>query len=368
MMWRSMAAAACAAAVLAIPVFAQSSDEQFAATLGELRDGGFAAKEATVGRLAAGGHPSARAVLTALLDDRLFVRGQDQALFIVKSADAGLTSFELVDPVSRRDAGSAPREAMAPTIRREIETGLALGALDGADAEARVAAAAALSQRMTPDVRNRLAKLLDRGDGGDFAEPDAAVRQAAVRALKAIDGSRAMYSAIEMLFFGLSLGSVLVLAAIGLAITFGVMGVITMAHGELIMLGAYTTYVVQLAMPHAIGVSILVAIPAAFLVAGAAGVMLERTIIRFFYGRRLETLLATFGVSLILQQFVRSIFSANNRAVETPGWMSGSWQINEALALQAMPKKSRLGSRFVQSRRIGPWLARWASRAPASTR
>jgi len=126
---------------------------------------------------------------------------------------------------------------------------------------------------------------------------------------------------------------VLVLAAIGLAITVGVMGVINMAHGELMMLGAYTTYVVQLVMPKAMGVSVLVAIPAAFLVAGLAGVLLERSVIRFLYGRPLETLLATFGVSLVLQQLVRSVFSANNRTVVTPGWMSGSLEINPALSL-----------------------------------
>jgi urea transport system permease protein len=111
------------------------------------------------------------------------------------------------------------------------------------------------------------------------------------------------------------------------------MGVINMAHGELLMLGAYTTYVVQQAMPHAIGASIFVAIPAAFVVSGLAGVVIERTIIRFLYGRPLETLLATFGVSLVMQQGVRSIFSALNRAVETPAWMSGTWQINDALAI-----------------------------------
>jgi urea transport system permease protein len=136
-----------------------------------------------------------------------------------------------------------------------------------------------------------------------------------------------------VLFFGLSVGSVLVLVAIGLAITFGVMGVINMAHGELMMLGAYTTYVVQLAMPNHIGASLLVALPAAFIVAGAAGVILERTIIRFLYGRPLETLLATFGVSLVLQQLVRSVFSANNRSVETPAWMSGTLQLNGALSI-----------------------------------
>jgi urea transport system permease protein len=126
---------------------------------------------------------------------------------------------------------------------------------------------------------------------------------------------------------------VLVLVAIGLAITFGVMGVINMAHGELMMLGAYTTYVVQTLMPSHIGASVLIAIPAAFVVSGVAGIVIERTIIRFLYGRPLETLLATFGVSLVLQQGVRSVFSALNRAVETPAWMSGTWQVNEALSL-----------------------------------
>jgi len=126
---------------------------------------------------------------------------------------------------------------------------------------------------------------------------------------------------------------VLVLVAIGLAITFGVMGVINMAHGELMMLGAYTTYVVQTLMPNHIGWSIAVAIPAAFLVSGLTGVLIERSIIRFLYGRPLETLLATFGVSLVLQQAVRSIFTALNRSVATPAWMSGTLQLNDALSL-----------------------------------
>jgi urea transport system permease protein len=151
--------------------------------------------------------------------------------------------------------------------------------------------------------------------------------------MESIDTKRSLYSGVETLFFGLSLGSVLVLVAIGLAITFGVMGVINMAHGELMMLGAYTTYVVQTLMPGHIESSVLVAVPAAFLVAGLAGVLIERTIIRFLYGRPLETLLATFGVSLVLQQLVRSVFSANNRSVVTPSWMSGTLQINDALAI-----------------------------------
>ncbi len=129
------------------------------------------------------------------------------------------------------------------------------------------------------------------------------------RPLKIIERKLKLNATAETLFFGLSLGSVLVLAAIGLAITFGVMGVINMAHGELIMLGAYTTYLVQQAMPNAIEYSLFVAIPAAFLVSGAFGVAIERLVIRFLYGRPLETLLATFGISLILQQLVRTTIS-----------------------------------------------------------
>jgi urea transport system permease protein len=111
------------------------------------------------------------------------------------------------------------------------------------------------------------------------------------------------------------------------------MGVINMAHGELIMIGAYTTYVVQLLMPNHIEYSLFVAIPAAFVVSGLVGIGIERGVIRFLYGRPLETLLATFGISLVLQQAVRSIFSPLNRSVETPSWMSGSIEINPVLAL-----------------------------------
>ncbi len=142
-------------------------------------------------------------------------------------------------------------------------------------------------------------------------------------------------NAAQTLYFGLSLGSVLVLAGIGLAITFGVMGVINMAHGELIMLGAYTTYVIQQLMPEFTGVALIVSIPCAFLVAGAVGIVIERTVIRHLYGRPLETLLATFGISLILQQAVRSIFSPLNRSVSTPDFMSGMIEISPMLQLTA---------------------------------
>ncbi|MES9844117.1 MAG: urea ABC transporter permease subunit UrtB [Candidatus Sedimenticola sp. 6PFRAG5] len=211
-------------------------------------------------------------------------------------------------------------------VREAMEIVIALGNLISDDKQQRMAAVEALEGSIHPAVRNGLIKLKQNTSDKVFA---ATIDQV----LKNIESKLQLYSVIENLFFGLSLGSVLVLAAIGLAITFGVMGVINMAHGELIMIGAYTTYVIQLLMPGNIGASILISIPAAFVVSGLVGIAIERGVIRFLYGRPLETLLATFGISLILQQAVRSIFSPLNRSVESPSWMSGVWEINSALSL-----------------------------------
>ncbi|MFT5394073.1 MAG: urea transport system permease protein, partial [Gammaproteobacteria bacterium] len=167
----------------------------------------------------------------------------------------------------------------------------------------------------------------------DDSDIEPRVRAAALDALNQVEGRLELFGYAQNLFFGLSLGSVLLLASVGLAITFGVMGVINMAHGEMVMLGAYTTFVVQQLMPNAIEYSLFVALPAAFIVAGAVGILIERSVIRFLYGRPLETLLATFGLSLILQQAVRSVFSPLNRSVTTPEWMSGSWALDPALSL-----------------------------------
>jgi len=151
--------------------------------------------------------------------------------------------------------------------------------------------------------------------------------------IASIESNRSFYSFLETAFFGLSMGSVLLLAAIGLAVTFGVMKVINMAHGELIMIGAYTTYALQQIMPNLIEYSIIVAIPAAFIVSGLVGIAIERLVIRHLYGRPLETLLATFGISLVLQQIVRTVFSPLNQEVKTPEWMSGALEVNSALSL-----------------------------------
>jgi urea transport system permease protein len=140
-----------------------------------------------------------------------------------------------------------------------------------------------------------------------------------------------IWNGLQSIFYGLSLGSVLLLAAAGLAITFGVMGVINMAHGEMVMIGAYTTYVVQQVIraqaPGLFGGSLFIAIPVAFVVSGLIGVAIERLLIRYLYGRPLETLLATWGLSLVLQQAVRSVFGADNQNVGTPAWMSGSFAL-----------------------------------------
>jgi len=217
------------------------------------------------------------------------------------------------------------------SVLEAIAMGMALSEITSTNAATQLNAIEVLSKSLHPAARAKVAALALSEDNTENIHLE--VRQAATKALQKIDGNLKFYAFLEKLFFGLSLGSVLLLAAIGLSITFGVMGVINMAHGELIMIGAYTTYVIQLLMPNNIGMSVIVAVPAAFIVAGLVGIAIERGVIRFLYGRPLETLLATFGVSLILQQLVRSVFSPLNRIVETPAWMSGSWEINSALAL-----------------------------------
>lgn len=218
-------------------------------------------------------------------------------------------------------------------VRAAIEQLLLIRDLDSQDTSVRIAAITALKAHNSQDALNRLQTLTEKDGEGHYLEADSDVRNLAEAALVAINGRLQNYAAIETVFFGLSLGAVLVLSAIGLAITFGVMGVINMAHGELMMLGAYTTYVMQQILPEHLGTALILSIPMAFIVAALVGIGIERGIIRFLYGRPLETLLATFGVSLFLQQAVRSIFSPLNRSVSTPEWMSGSWQINDFLSL-----------------------------------
>lgn len=220
-----------------------------------------------------------------------------------------------------------------PKVKSALQTSIYLAQIGSPDSAVRLAAAQGLADKTSQLVKNRLKLLLHKDADGNYTEPDEAVRNAARKAIASIDSRLQLVQLGETVFFGISLGSVLLLSAIGLAITFGVMGVINMAHGELMMIGAYTTYVMQLLLPNNIGTALILSIPAAFIVSGLFGIAIERGVIRFLYGRPLETLLATFGLSLILQQLVRNIFSPLNRSVSTPEWMSGSLQISDALSL-----------------------------------
>ncbi len=345
-----------------------------------LQQNSFQSVEAGVSRIAASADPRARQLLDQLLTGDLYVRKSDDRLVLARGAPDG---FRTTDPFSGADLGPAGKRDLARVklnnklraqvrnaaaglsladadarirlgavqemtgrldadalevlqqrlthepddkVREAILTAVALGHLENRDPVLQLAAVETLSGNLNPAVRGGLTALRDRTG-------DAAVREAVDRALLSIEATLQAYRLAETLFFGLSAGSVLVLAAIGLAITFGVMGVINMAHGELIMLGAYTTYMVQQLLPGALEWSLLIAVPAAFVVSGAVGILIERGVIRFLYGRPLETLLATFGVSLILQQLVRTLISPQNVPVANPAWMSGSWEINSVLSL-----------------------------------
>jgi urea transport system permease protein len=209
------------------------------------------------------------------------------------------------------------------SIKAQLELVRAASMLNSADAAKRIDAAKALAERKSPDIKLLLNQRL-------ADETDAGVKSAIVASIASIDGALVWGDRINAIFSGISLGSVLLLAALGLAITYGLMGVINMAHGELMMIGAYATYVMQgifqRYVPESMfGLYLVAAIPVSFLASALVGAVLERGVIRFLYGRPLETLLATWGISLMLQQMVRSLFGAQNVGVENPGWMSGGF-------------------------------------------
>jgi urea transport system permease protein len=362
--------------------------QDFATAIAPLPDASYSEKADIVKRVGEIRAPGAKEFLQSFLDGTLYVRTEDKKLFIAVEKD---TQLELTDPINQQPAGAAdatalekigtnnglrkalrgaiaqfdlanpdvavrlaavqdvlkaPDESIIEVLRQRaaVETdsdvkqaiveGVALADLSSESPETKLAAIDALSESLNLEVLNRLKQMSDPSSNGDQADVDERVRLAARAAAQKIERWRGAYSVAETGFFGLSIGSVLVLSAIGLAITFGVMGVINMAHGELMMLGAYTTYWVQQAMPNHIGASVLVAIPVAFLVSGAVGMLIEVGVVKFLYGRPLETLLATFGVSLIMQQAVRNISgTANNVPVSSPDWLSGSIQFNEAFSI-----------------------------------
>jgi urea transport system permease protein len=257
--------------------------------------------------------------------------------------DAALGSLTLMakDPGRRFDAAQAVFKSRDAGALQNVDKALANETdprVKKALAEARAAIVLNSAETSPEEKLAAIAVIRDRGDldalvlldglPSDFP-PD--LRKAVVAASSKIQGTLAIWNAVQNAWYGLSLGSVLLLAAIGLAITFGVMGVINMAHGEMVMLGAYTTFVVQEIVrqkyPGLFDLSLAIAIPLAFIVAGTVGIAVERTIIRFLYGRPLETLLATWGLSLILQQAVRASFGPTNREVGSPSWMSGAFDL-----------------------------------------
>jgi urea transport system permease protein len=208
--------------------------------------------------------------------------------------------------------------------------------LKSSDRAVKLAAIKALAQSTNPNTKTLLLPFLEKKDG-QFVETDTEIRGAAQTSLNAVQSRLSTGERIAQVFTGVSLGSILLLAALGLAITYGLMGVINMAHGELIMVGAYSTYVVQnLFKAHATGAFhwyLLAAVPVSFVVAALVGMILERGVIRFLYGRPLETLLATWGISLILIQACRTLFGAQNVQVENPVWMSGGIEIVTGVVL-----------------------------------
>jgi urea transport system permease protein len=224
-----------------------------------------------------------------------------------------------------------------PTLKRRLDVLWAMTALHDTDAAKRLEAVQLVAARHDLEMNELLRPIVAKKPDGSFAEPDAQVRAAAQQGIDALDAIQRRSEIVGTVFAGLSLGSVLLLAALGLAITYGLIGVINMAHGEFLMIGAYATYVVQNLMQHyapgAFDWYPLFAIPASFAAAAAVGIVLERLVLKHLYGRPLETLLTTFGVSLILIQATRMIFGAQNVQVVNPSWMSGGVTVMQNLIL-----------------------------------
>ncbi|MGB8149356.1 MAG: urea ABC transporter permease subunit UrtB, partial [Azonexus sp.] len=335
-------------------------------------------KVAAIRQLTQTADPDAVRVLKAMADDSLYLAG-DKAVIIdgdqafdaatgtkmrmpanpesvtvnnrIRGELAGaLAALELFDAeravrlASARKLQSKVAPDMAPLLARALEKesdgeikalltlAHAQASLGDADPAVRLAAVKALAETTSPAIKTVLLPLTDKA-----TESDDKVRYEAIAAIKSIDGRLAIAENLGRIFSGLSLGSILLLAALGLAITYGVMGIINMAHGELLMVGAYSAYAMQRLFrawfPDYIDWYLPAAVPAAFFVAALVGVIMERTVIRWLYGRTLETLLATWGLSLVLIQSARVIFGAQNVEVSNPSWMSGGIELMPNLIL-----------------------------------
>jgi urea transport system permease protein len=331
---------------------------------------------AGINEVATSGDPRALTVIRALQDGQLLFSAEKKAVY-VKDASGKLTDAATGQPVDgtapsdvdvvrlnnrlrgaidaamggltllaksasiRYDAAQAVFKSRQAGVLPTLETALAKeqdASVKRAMLEARAAIILSSGKASDEDKLAAVDIIRQRADQDSLGllsslPPDtsAPVLTSAAAAIGAIKNRLVLWEAVQNAWYGISLGSVLLLAAIGLAITFGVMGVINMAHGEMVMIGAYVTFVVQEVIrnhnPALFDYSLAIAIPLSFFVAGCIGIVIERTIIRFLYGRPLETLLATWGLSLILQQAVRSAFGPNNRDVGNPSWMSGAFDL-----------------------------------------
>ncbi|WP_424603152.1 urea ABC transporter permease subunit UrtB [Bradyrhizobium sp.] len=370
---RALVLSVCLIAAFALPAFAGPFEDAVA----KFANDEFSDTEEAIGTIATSGNPLAFPIISALQDGRLSADPDTRNVYVTQ-ADG-----KIIDAATGAAVDKLPDNAAAVRLnnrlRRTVEAALGGLTLLSPDPAKRIAAAQSVfkthDEAMLPVVDGALAKETNKGAKLAFTEARAAIllfkadatdaekleaiatikargdqealalltgltgeqppaiARAAASATSAIQSNLALWSTVQNAWYGLSLGSVLLLAAIGLAITFGVMGVINMAHGEMVMIGAYTTFVVQEAIrtsyPGLFDYSLLIAVPLAFIVAGAIGVLIERSIIRFLYGRPLETLLATWGLSLVLQQAVRTAFGPTNREVGNPSWMSGAFELGQ---------------------------------------
>jgi urea transport system permease protein len=366
-------------ALLATPAHAQIADADLSPLVDALAPGNFKDREAAIGVLVATGDPRVVPVLEVLLEGELYF---DEASGKVVFTSASSGKGTITDPVTSAELTAISEDGLEKVkvnngLRRVIRTAIGQLTLLSEDPGVRLFAAQSILRDADPaqlelldnaiaaETDSSIKRVMEQARAAIILKtPDASVEdwQAAIPVVQAIGGrdalntlttalntapeavkpaiqtaidglarDRAVWDVAQNVWFGISLGSVLLLAAIGLAITFGVMGVINMAHGEMVMLGAYTTFVVQevirQSFPGLFDWSIAIALPLAFLVTGLVGVAIERGIIRFLYGRPLETLLATWGLSLIIQQGIQRIFTANIREVGNPTWMSGSFEL-----------------------------------------
>jgi urea transport system permease protein len=365
------------ALILAVSFAAPALAGPFEDAVAKFANDDFSDTDEAIGAVAASGNPLAFPIISALQEGRLSADPDSKKVFVTG------VDGKIIDAATGAAVDKAPDGVAAVRLnnrlRRTVEAALGSLTLLSPDPAKRIAAAqsafkshdenaleaidGALAKETNKSVKAafteaRAAILLYKADATEVEKLEAVaivkakgdqealalltglgsdvpptVARAATSAIAAIQSNLSMWSMVQNAWYGLSLGSVLLLAAIGLAITFGVMGVINMAHGEMVMIGAYVTFVVQEVIrtryPALFDYSLIIAVPLAFLVAGAIGVAIERGIIRFLYGRPLETLLATWGLSLVLQQAVRTMFGPTNREVGNPSWMSGAFELGQ---------------------------------------